>query len=164
MSDEGGTGPADKPIDPLYDRNGSDLASIIASEAPDRLRTAQQLVGWTVVNRMKQYGWSHVASVWGHHNYAHNQSLTTQSLQIARDILSGKAPDISHGATHFYTPAEMPKGDKIPSGIDVNGGLEQTNGVTRNGKAVKNYRPTWAKNMQQIHTPDTPAMYFKFYR
>ena len=93
----------------LLQENIQDLARIIASEARGVNETEQTMVGWTVVNRMKNQYLVHVSDVWLHGNYAHNSPPTHTSLQIAEGILTGTLPDISQGATHFYSPSAMPK-------------------------------------------------------
>ncbi len=153
------------PEDELTKENINDLARIIASEARGLNETAQIMVAWTVVNRMKQHHFTRVSSVWGHNNYSHHHMATSTSLHLAEKILDGAALDISHGATHFYSPAAMPKeGDTTSSAADVRGGLESIPGVTKNGRPVQNYRPGWAKNYGSIRIPGIQDKDFKFYR
>ena len=101
----------------LLQENIQDLTRIIASEARGVNETEQTMVGWTVVNRMNNQYFQHVSDVWLHGNDAHNSPPTHTSLQIAEGILTGTLPDISQGATHFYSPGAMPKkGEAIHHG------------------------------------------------
>ena len=127
--------------------------------------TEQTMVGWTVVNRMNNQYFQHVSDVWLHGNYAHNSPPTHTSLRIAEGILPGTLPDISQGATHFYSPSAMPKkGDVIHHGLDVGGGLESVVGVLKNGRPVENYLPVWANRYFKIDVPGVQEKDFKFYR
>ena len=149
----------------LLQENVQDLARIIASEARGVNETEQTMVGWTVVNRMKNQYFQRVSDVWLNGNYAHNSPPTYTSLRIAEGILTGTIPDISQGATHFYSPSAMPKkGETIHHGMDVDGGLESVMGVFKNGKPVENYRPLWAKRYFRINIPGVQEKDFKFYR
>lgn len=58
----------------------------------------------------------------------------------------------------------MPKkGDKT-AGVVVGGGLETVDGVTQNGKAVRNYRPGWTLTFDRETVTGVPEASFKFYR
>ena len=146
----------------LTPENIEDLARVIASEARGLNDTAQAMVGWTVVNRMKRQNLTRVSEVWD--QYAHGHFSTATSKRIADNILSVCALDISQGATHFYTPSIMPKEGESSSGFDISGGLETVPGVTKNGKPVQNYRPRWAKGSAAIRVPGVQEKDFKFYR
>jgi len=66
--------------------NVARLATVIQSEAGVYGATAQAMVGWTIVNRMKSHQYDRVSSVifdHGHRQYASNQPATFQTLQIA---------------------------------------------------------------------------------
>lgn len=76
--------------DKITKQNIEDLARIIASEARGPNETAQTMVGWTVVNRMKKHHFKMVSSVWANHRYAHGYPPTTTSRRIASAILTGK--------------------------------------------------------------------------
>ena len=131
--------------DSLLQKNINDLARIIASEAGGESEAAQTMVGWTVVNRMKQTGIKAVSSIpFG--QYAHNSMPTLNSLLIAKGILEGTIRDNSQGATNFHTPSRMPIEGETKPHIDIGGGLESVPGVTRNGRAVRNYFPGWSSD------------------
>ncbi|NIE78703.1 cell wall hydrolase [Asaia sp. As-1742] len=66
------------------------------------------MVGWTIVNRMKSHQYDRVYSVifdHGHRQYASNQPATSQTPQIACEILSGRARDISWARDLFLFTA-----------------------------------------------------------
>ncbi len=84
------------------------LAAVIQSEAGVYGATAQAMVGWTIVNRKKSHQYDRVSSVisdHGHRQYASNQPATSQTLRIAREILSGRAQDIRGGRDLFLFAA-----------------------------------------------------------
>ena len=152
--------------DALLQKNINDLARIIASEAGGESEAAQIMVGWTVVNRMKQTGIKAVSSIpFGQYAHGSMPSLNSlNSLRIAKGIFEGTIRDNSQGATNFYTPSRMPiEGDTKPH-IDIRGGLESVPGVTRNGRAVRNYFPGWVHRFSRVLTPQIPEKTFKFYR
>ena len=102
-------------------KNINDLARVIASEAGGESEAAQIMVGWTVVNRMKQKGYQTVSLIpFG--QYAHGSMPTLNSLRIAKGILEGTIRDNSQGATNFYTPGRMPVEGETKPGIDTGGG------------------------------------------
>lgn len=157
--------PSSQDDDKITKQNIEDLARIIASEARGSNETAQTMVGWTVVNRMKKHHFKMVSSVWANHRYAHGYPPTTTSRRIASAILTGKEKNNIQGAVFFYSPLIMPKeGDKNLSRYDIKGGLETVDGVRRNGKPVKNYAPGWAVPERRVLTPDIPECTFKFYK
>jgi hypothetical protein len=153
-----------EPEDLHTPENINDLARVIASEARGLSETAQTMVGWTVVNRMKKHNLKRVSEVWANSQYVHGHFLTPTSLRLADSILGGTAMDISQGATHFYTPGTMPKTGEPHSGIDIGGGLESTPGVYKNGKPVQNYRPRWTTRFSAVRTPSIQEKDFRFYR
>ena len=146
----------------LTPENIADLARVITTEAGGVNETAQAMVGWTVLNRMKRHTLTKVTEVWG--QYAHGHFSTATSLNLAEKILDGSAMDISQGATHFYSPTSMPKAEERTSGSDVLGELETVTGVTKNGKPVQNYRPGWTIGFARIYVPGVQEKDFKFYR
>ena len=151
--------------DGTADINKAQLAVVMKSEAPDRLPLAQQMVGWTVLNRMKQYHHTYVSQAWANRNYAHNQAPSSQTSRIAADLFSGALTDISQGAQYFYSPLSMPKEGDSTIGWDVGTDLEQVRGVTdQTGRPVKNHIPRWAARKTRIYTPGVPEKDFKFYR
>ena len=141
--------------------NIEDLGCVITTEAGGLGETAQAMVGWTVVNRMKNENLARVSDVWD--QYAHGHSSNGISRQLAKDILDGHAIDISNGATHFYSPNSMQKAGETHSHNDLIGGLETVAGVKKNGKPVQNYRPYWAKGRIPIHVLGVLEKDFKFY-
>ncbi|WP_428375980.1 hypothetical protein [Lichenicoccus sp.] len=150
--------------DQLAQENITDLARIIVSEAGGENETAQAMVGWTVINRMKKQQSTRVSEIWAHGNYAHGQMTTGMTLHLAARILDGSAMDISQGATHFYSPKSMPnEGDRPSSNTDARGGLESVPGVTKSGRAIRNFRPSWAKNYSVIRISGIQDKDFKFY-
>gem|GEM_PF-1901045 len=153
------------------DDNVARLATVIQSEAGVYGGTAQAMVGWTIVNRMKSHQYDRVSSVifdHGHRQYASNQPATSQTLRIAREILSGRAHDISGGATYFYSPQVMPKekdADSVKHGKDIGGGLESVTGVVdKKGAPARNYRLSWANYFDHVAVPGLDERNFKFYR
>ena len=143
--------------------NVETLGQIIQSEASG-VRNAMLAVGWTVRNRMERNGTTLVSDV--QRAYAHGASATDETRQIARSILAGTMADPTNGATHFYTPDRMQKeGDVLRPGQDVSGGLETTQGVLRNGKPIRNYRPSSAGSLDFVQrlVPDVPEHLFKFF-
>ena len=151
-----------EPEDLNTPENINDLARVIAAEARGVNETAQRMVGWTVVNRMKKARLTRVSSIWG--QYAHGHFSTKVIEQLARDILDGSAVDISEGATHFYSPSAMPKAGEPHSGKDVGGGLETVPGVTKDNRPVQNYRPGWAQTYRPIHISGILERDFKVYK
>ena len=149
--------------DTLLQKNINDLARVIASEAGGESEAAQTMVGWTVVNRMKQKGYQAVSSI-PYGQYAHGSMPTLNSLRVAKGILEGTIRDNSQGATNFYTPSRMPAEGETKPGIDIRGGLESVPGVTRNGRAVRNYFPSWVQGSSRVLAPQIPEKTFKFYK
>lgn len=92
----------------LHERNVEDLARVIASEASGRPLVEQTMVGQVLMNRLRRAppDWT-VQQVWS--GLAPNQLSTDAQRALARNIIDGKEPDISKGATHFYSPDQMPK-------------------------------------------------------
>jgi hypothetical protein len=153
-----------EPADQLAQENINDLGRIITSEADGLDETAQAMVGWTVVNHMKQHHYARVSLVWTHGNHVHNHMPTSTRLRLAESILNGTARDISQGVTHFYSPVSMPKEGEPSSRTDVHGGVESVSGVMKNNRPVRNYRPGWAKRTSAVRVPDIQDKDFKFYR
>ena len=148
--------------DPFVDQNVQKMAVVMKSEAPDR--AAQVMVGWTLINRMRRRGTPPVASVIGS-DYSIRQPATSQTLDLARQLLSGELPDNSQGVTHFYTPAVMPREGEPTHGFDVGGHLEQVRGVKgKNGKPARNYKPGFTNSMIRVQKPSIPESEFKFFR
>jgi hypothetical protein len=147
------------------EKNACNLAALITTEAGGENAAAKAAVGWTVMNRMQRDSVSNVDEAW--QGYQHSKPPTQDALDIAKSILSGKMPDPTGGATHFYTPDAMPKEGESTANINVRGGLEETPGVTDSaGRAVKNYRPNWAarSEFKSRSVPALPEHCFKFFR
>jgi hypothetical protein len=142
------------------------LGSVMMSEAPDR--AARIMIGWTIVNRMRQQHVPLVASaVVAKHKqqYSTRQPGTNATCDLARQILTDQLPDSSQGATNFYTPATMPREGESTVGNDVKGGLEQVRGVKgKDGRPARTYRPRFAARMIRVQTPSIPEAEFKFYK
>ncbi len=89
----------------------------------------------------------------------------TTTLDLARKILTGELPDISQGATSFYTPAIMPKEGESTQGFDVGNELETVPGVMgKNRLPARNYKPRWSKGAVRIYTPSIPEREMKFFK
>jgi len=95
------------------------LARTIASEAGLKLANAaeRQAVGWVVINHARELGKSITDTVtagkgagfYGHQNIGGRFVSTaiaprTADLELADDLLSGRLPDNTAGATHFFNP------------------------------------------------------------
>jgi hypothetical protein len=136
-------------IDGIVDVNT--LARCIMSEASFGTRIEQTAIGFACLRNR---------------NHASNQHPTPAVTQLARNILSGRANDLTKGANRWYSPLSMPNRMqrsrcKIPFGggmMDCNGGLENACGP------AGNYKPNWAKDRHQIIIPGVRSCYFKFYR
>ncbi len=148
----------------LSRRNVQDLARVMATKAGGAPGEAAQIaVGWCLKNRMSRNGVDDVEKVW-RPAFQHRAPATIMTLRDAAGILNGSISDPTDGATHFYTPAIMPKkGDKT-DGVDVGGGLESTPGVTRDGKPIENYAPAFALTFTPKIVPNILEKTFKFYR
>lgn len=141
------------------DDNEWALGKIITSEAGryvanDTERTA---VAYSVLNRMDRNGTTDVTDEWD--AYAHSKEPSSESLALARDVLTCSVADESRGATHFYSPQSMPKEGEDTSGYDTGGGLEWTPGLDD-----RNYRPSWSVDFPRCYVPDAVQKRFKFYR
>ncbi len=150
-------------------QNIQDLARVVMSEASVGNQAEQSAVAYTILNRMKRNKKNQVQDVWG--KYAHNQSPSQKILDFSRDILSCKIADNSAGATHFYSPKQMPPEGKCPKkdfphcsykGVtyDVSGGVEHIPGH------IGNYRPGFANDSRYDYVDIAKARdwYYKFYR
>jgi len=87
------------------------LAKAIMSEAGDCTPEEQAAVGWTVLNRLRSgiYEKSIKRIVTSPRQYAYNKEPTADIVTRAKDLLEGKIPDPTGGATHFFSPKSMPK-------------------------------------------------------
>lgn len=138
-------------------QNIHDLAAVMHAEAGGESKTAQAAVGFTIMNRMTRNGATKVRSAW--HGFAHRNTHKAGELTLAKAILEGTEPDISQGATHFYTPGQMPHEGQSTQNVDVQGGLESVDGVQG-----KTYRPGWATSYAPVSIPGIPPSVFKFYK
>lgn len=129
----------------------SEAGRFVASDA------ARRAVAFSVLNRMDRNGTDLVTDVWD--AYAHSKDPSSESLDLARDVLSCSVADNSAGATHFYSPVSMPKEGEDTTGYDVGGGLEWTPGLDE-----RNYRPSWAVEYPRCYVPGATTENFKFYR
>jgi RHS repeat-associated protein len=150
------------------EQNISDLARVIQSEASIGEKEERIAVAYTVLNRMKRNKKDKVKDAW--RGFAHDQPPVEEFEELAKNILSGKIPDNSGGATHFYSPRKMPfEGEenkeikrlrnKHFNYFDTKGGLEKTKGLEK-----RNYRPGWAKEYEEVEVSGARDEYFKFYR
>ena len=124
-------------------------------------KAAMLAVGWTVLNRMHRNGTASVRDVWG--GYQHYKKPEPATIETARQILGGADPDTTDGATHFYTPRQMPH-EGMPRHGDTGGGLESVPGVVAGGKPVRNYRPSWTRTFIPKTVAGVRKSDFEFYR
>ena len=150
-------------------RNIDDLANVIYNEAGGNGELAMTAVGSTVWNRMLRNHVSAVSSVSGGYNNkvaAPTASKDVAALALARriaeGILNGTTVDPTRGATHYYSPVNMPTENETTHG-DVGGGLETVPGVTKGGKAVRNYVPSYVSSFTRKPVAGIPDHDFKFY-
>ena len=137
--------------------NINDLATVIMSEASGCNNIEQEMVGWTLINRMANDHTTSVRAEWG--AYAHNQPPTQAIINLAASLLNGTISDLSQGATHFYSPISMPMEGESTTNYDVGGGLEQTPGLPN-----RNYCPGWSKTLTRVYVTGVREIYFKFYK
>ncbi|MHB8272180.1 hypothetical protein [Bradyrhizobium sp.] len=147
---------------PHVSRNVTNLAKVMVTEALGVGEPAMTAVGWTLRNRMLRKGTTHVDHAW--RGYQHGKAATSIAIKIATGILNGTIPDPTDGAIHFYTPKIMPKEGDATDGYDVSGGLESVDGVKRENKPIKNYRPGFASVYERKYVRDVPEVDFKFYK
>jgi len=124
------------------------LAKAIMSEASVGTPEERAAVGWTVLNRLRssRYGNSIKDIVTSPGQYATGQEPTADIVAFAKDLLEGKIPDPTDGATYFFSPCGMPKEGEDTTGFDVGGGLQQ---VPLDGQALKVYFPSFAKPQKE---------------
>ena len=130
------------------------MARVLYNEARGQGHDAMVVVGHTLRNRMLRNGVKNVHQVWGGYDHSApapkksepgNIAALATAKKLAADILDGKVPDPTDGATHFYSPTNMPKEDEPHPRGDVGGGLETVPGITDdNGNPVRSYRPGWS--------------------
>lgn len=138
------------------DSNVTNLATVLMSEASVGNSTERTAVGWTLLNRLQNKGLSAVDQVWS--AYAHTQTPTVLLIALARQLLAGEIPDITEGATHFYSPISMPKEGQPTGGFDVAGGLELVPPLTE-----RNFAPSWVRTMRLVEIANVRPHMYKFY-
>ncbi len=137
--------------------NINELARIITSEASNGNYQERLSVGFSVLNRMRREGSGRISDV--SQGFAENQVPTSDTILLATRILRGEVADPTNGATHFYSPREMPEEGEVTSGFDVGGGLEQSGDLPK-----KNYRPGYAKHFSPVKIPEVRDKFFRVYR
>ncbi|CAF1448858.1 unnamed protein product [Didymodactylos carnosus] len=98
--------------------------------------------------------------------HARNQEPSTAVLNLAKRVLAGKIPDLTKGASHWYSPRSMPSSAQkskcsppIGTGnMDCRGGLESVC-----SPSVKSYKPSWATR-GYIEISGVRPCYFKFHK
>jgi hypothetical protein len=119
--------------------------------------TERASVGFTVLNRMRRNGTARVKDVWS--GYSRNQPPRPWAIRLAAKILRNELADPTNGATHFYSPMNMPKEGQQPGSADIGGGLEQSEDLPN-----KNYRPGYTKSFSATRIPQVRDKLFRFYR
>jgi len=147
------------------------LGKVIASEAgsvydngnwvrcTDEARVA---VGWTVLNRLEAgtFGKTIKGVITAPGQYAYEQESTSEIAELAQKLLEGKIPDPTGGATHFFSPINMPKEGESTTGFDTGGGLHEVPGI-----AKKVYFPSWTQTLIWVgDLKNVTIAYFMFYR
>lgn len=158
-----GTTPRQVRLSVLAERNVRDLAALLHTEARGQGRAGMTAVGSTVLNRMRRNGDAAVRDVWG--QYSHGLAPGAEALAVARDLLDGRLPDPTNGATHYYSPNAMVKENQL-----TNGGrgyvLESVPGVVdpATGRPVRNRVPAYALAFDPRQVPGIPDSAFKFFK
>ena len=158
-------------VDALRQANFVTLSGILHTEALGAGENAMVAMEQTVLNRMTRNGTAAVADVKDAYGPP-NPSPDQEPRDIAKDLLEGRLPDTTQGATHYYSPKSMPQEGASVTGFDVGGGLESVPGIgTR--KVPKDpllpkmsYRPKSAidPRLTRIVTPSVPEAVAKFFR
>jgi hypothetical protein len=88
------------------------LAKTIMSEASVGTSEEQAAVGWTVLNRLRSGRYENsIKGIVTSGQYATDQEPTRVDIvALAKDLLEGKVPDATDGATHFFSPRSMTSG------------------------------------------------------
>ena len=157
----------------LHKNNVRELAALMQSEAGGVSAEAMIAVGSVLLNRMRRNHVKAVDQAW--HGFSHKASPHSSTIALAESLLSGETTDPTQGATHFYTPQQMPKeGDEKPGSrgynafmvSDTSGGLEDVPGVhLEEGEKphVRNYRPGFV-TYPEIEVDGISAQTFKFFK
>ncbi len=154
------------------------LAIVLMSEASVGTTEERIAVAWTVFNRVASPRFPNtICAVAFSGAYATDQDPrnpddtgTGQAIiKLARDLITNPpTDDPTRGATHFFSPLEMPKeGEEsrckppIGSGImDCGAGLHEVPGI-----AKRVYFPSWTRTMEWIGPlPNVRQAFYMFYR
>jgi hypothetical protein len=155
-------------VDTLRQANLATLSGILHTEARGEDTMVMAAMGQTILNRMTRNGTADVADVKRAYGAPHPKP-DEKSLQVARDLLEGRLPNTTQGATHYYSPKNMPREGASTSGFDVGGGLESVPGVDTGKPAFtpkRSYRPVWTTDPRftRIVTPSVPEASAKLFR
>ena len=172
------------------------LARVITAESGQGLEIEQTCVGWTVINRIltapRKYGASpeRVArsSAYAVLSRSPSYQYTGTAKRVAVTLLCDRPPDPTKGATHFYSPINMPRYDSPQwPGEDkakmrhyyqdrgryflwtgrrqytsTSGGWESV--VDGDGKGTLRSQPGWATRMTPCDVDGVRGWRYKFYR
>lgn len=129
-----------------FEMNESSMATILQSEifaVGNEIERA--VVAWCVHNRMRRNGISLVDLLFDKGIPFNRSQRATRECKdwIWYEFYSGMTPDLTNGATHYYSPQKMPKpGDEKKKGFkgkDTRGGIVETPSVG------EHYSPEWTK-------------------
>ncbi len=136
------------------------LARLINSEAGEFSAAEQLAVAWVIRNRMRRHPTDRVHDVIAPNKFETHMPATGATTDIARQVQAADpSADPTHGATHYYSPVEMPEEGESTAGNDVKGGLETTPGLKR-----KNYRPGYAATYEAVGAAGVQEKYLKLYK
>ena len=144
-------------------QNVNDLAQIITSEMSIGNSTEQKAIAWAVRNQMIRMNVASVAKARDQFNDAHNQSATSNTKNIAEDILKkNMSNDITNGAIKWFSPRKMPKKGESCKNYDCSGGLIT---VTDNqGNKQNVYAPGFHKTMTDVPLSSVREWFLRLYR
>lgn len=155
-------------VDALRQANFLTLSGILHTEAKGEDKSVMAAMGQTLLNRMTRNGTAAVADVKTAYGPP-DRNPAQKALGVAKQLMDGELPDMTQGATHYYSPQNMPQEGAPANGLDVGGGLESVPGVDT-GKPLftpkRNYRPKWAIDARftRIALPSVPEASAKFFR
>ena len=164
------------PEEKRREQNIEDMVRVIYNEARGDGHVAMVVVGHTLRNRMLRNGVKTVHEVWRGYDHSApapkrdepgNIAALAAAKKLAADILDGKVPDPTDGATNYYSPKRMPKDKESTANRDVAGGLETVPGITDGaGNPVMSYRPGWSIDPQfkPISVPGIQDRDYKLFR
>ena len=98
------------------------LAKVIMSEASIGTQEERIAVGWTVLNRFDSGRFGSSIEIVVKNGYAYNQEPNQEIILLAKDLIGRKIPDLTGGATHFFSPRSMTSGYgpyKIPGTNEI---------------------------------------------